>query len=93
LNALRNGTPIADKKLQSLHEFTRKVVESRGFVSDADVDMFINAGYTKANILDVVAGVALKVMSNYTNHITKTPVDDFAKKNVWIHPINRTNVA
>jgi hypothetical protein len=55
--------------------------------------MFINAGYTKANILDVVAGVALKVMSNYTNHITKTPVDDFAKKNVWIHPINRTNVA
>lgn len=86
LNALRNGTTIPDQKLQTLREFTRKVVENRGFVSDADVDTFIAAGYTKANVLDVVAGVALKVMSNYTNHITKTPVDDFAKKNAWTKP-------
>lgn len=93
LNALRNGTPIADQKLQALREFTRKVVTERGFVSDADVDAFIAAGYSKANVLDVVAGVALKVMSNYTNHITKTPLDDFAKKNAWTHPKNRVNAA
>lgn len=86
LNALRNGTPVPDAKLQTLREFTRKVVEERGFVSDADVETFLAAGYTNAHVLDVVAGVALKVMSNYTNHITKTPLDDFAKKNAWTKP-------
>lgn len=86
LNALRQGTKIPDAKLQALREFTRKMVEHRGFVSDADIESFLAAGYTKANVLDVVAGVALKVLSNYTNHISKTPVDDFAKKNVWTKP-------
>lgn len=88
LNALRNGTPIPNKKLESLREFTRKVVINRGFISDEDVRVFLAAGYTKANVLDVVAGVALKVMSNYANHIVKTPLDDFAKKNAWTKPAN-----
>lgn len=86
LNALRNGAPIPDQKLQALHEFTRKMVEKRGFVNDADIEAFLAAGYTNASVLDVVAGVALKVMSNYTNHITKTPLDDFARKNAWAKP-------
>lgn len=87
INALRNGTELPDTKLQTLREFTRKVVENRGFISDKDIETFLAAGYTKANVLDVVAGVALKVMSNYANHIVKTPIDDFAKKNIWTKPI------
>src|SRR5271166_331691 len=47
-----------------------KATSRRGFVSDADVEAFLAAGYTRANVFDVIAGVALKVMSNYTNHIT-----------------------
>jgi alkylhydroperoxidase family enzyme len=82
LTALRDGSPIPDAKLQAL----RKVVTERGFLSDGDIEAFLKAGYSKANVFDVIAGVALKVMSNYTNHITHTPLDDFMKANAWTHP-------
>lgn len=37
-------------------------------------------------MLDVVLGVATKVMSNYTNHIVHTPLDAFMKGNEWTKP-------
>ena len=89
LSALRDGKTIPDAKLQALREFTRKVVVERGVVSDTDIEAFLTAGYSKANVFDVITGVALKVMSNYTNHITHTPLDDFMKANVWTHHTKR----
>lgn len=93
LNALRDGKPIPDAKLQALREFTRKIVTERGFVADSDIDAFLAAGYSKANVFDVIAGVALKTMSNYTNHITHTPMDEFMKANAWTHPSKRDQAA
>ena len=72
---LRNDEPLGDDKLQALKDFTIKVLETRGNVSESDVDTFLSYGYTKRNIMDVLLAVTHKVMSNYTNHITKTEVD------------------
>lgn len=84
--ALRAGTPLPDAKLEALHRFTTIVVRERGFVPDADVEAFLAAGYTRRNVLDVILGVATKVMSNYTNHIVHTPYDAFMKGNEWTKP-------
>ncbi|TDV23317.1 alkylhydroperoxidase family enzyme [Paraburkholderia caballeronis] len=81
--ALRAGTPLPDAKLEALHRFTTLVVRERGFVPDADVDAFLAAGYTRRNVLEVILGVATKVMSNYTNHIVHTPYDAFMQGNEW----------
>lgn len=89
LTALREGTRIPNAKLQALREFTRLVVVERGFVPEAAVDAFLKAGYTRANVFEVIAGVGLKVMSNYTNHITHTPLDPFMVANTWTHPTQR----
>lgn len=93
LNALRDNTIIPDGRLQTLREFTRQLVVNRGFVSDETIDGLIAAGFTKANVLDVIAAIALKIMSNYTNHITHTPLDDFMKANEWVHPSKRSMAA
>jgi alkylhydroperoxidase family enzyme len=53
------------------------VVESRGFAGDAAVDAFLSAGFTKANVLEVVAVIATKTISTYTNHLTHTPHEAF----------------
>lgn len=37
-------------------------------------------------LLEVVLGVATKVMSNYTNHIVHTPYDASMKGNEWTKP-------
>lgn len=81
--AVREDRPIADLKLEALRVFTKKTVIDRGFVSDADVDAFLSAGYTRANVLAVILGVALKVISNYTNHVAETPVDEAFAKHAW----------
>jgi len=86
IEALRNGTDVPDARLEALHRFTTLVVRQRGWVADADVDAFIDAGFTRRNVLEVVLGVATKVMSNYTNHIVHTPLDAFMQGNEWSKP-------
>jgi alkylhydroperoxidase family enzyme len=83
IEALRAGKPLPDGKLEALHRFATLVVRNRGWVSDADADAFIAAGYTKRNVLEVILGVATKVMSNYTNHIAHTELDAFMHGNEW----------
>jgi len=89
IEALRAGTRLPDARLEALHRFTTLVVRNRGWVDDADVDAFIAAGYTRRNVLEVVLGVATKVMSNYTNHIVHTPLDAFMKGNEWSKPVTK----
>ncbi len=86
ITALRNGTEIADPKLQALHLFTARINETRGYVDQADIDAFLAAGYTEANILDVILGTSLKTLSNYTNHISNTPLDAAFRPNAWEAP-------
>ena len=89
VTALREGTPIADAKLEALRVFTRKIVVTRGWVDAADVTAFLAAGYTEAQVLEVILGTAVKVMSNYTNHLAQTPVDDRFAPLSWTHPDKR----
>ena len=88
IKALREATPIPDPKLEALRSFTLKVVRNRGNVADQDVEAFLAAGFTKRNILDVLLGVAHKTISNYTNHLAKTPVDAPFQAFAWDAPAN-----
>jgi uncharacterized peroxidase-related enzyme len=83
IEALRSGTEIADSKLEALRVFTIRMNETRGWVEQSDLDAFFAAGYDKASVLDVILGTSLKVLSNYTNHISQTPVDAAFKANTW----------
>lgn len=83
IEALRAGTSLADPKQEALRLFTAKVVEQRGFVDQGDLEAFLAAGYSKANILEVILGTGLKVLSNYTNHIAGTPVDGVFQADAW----------
>ncbi len=83
IKALRNGTPIADAKLQALRHFTQQIVKARGWVEDSEIEAFLTAGYSKQQVLEVILGIAIKVLHNYTNHIAKTPLDKQFQANAW----------
>ncbi len=83
-DAIRNGEEIPDTKLAALSKYTRVTVTKRGRVSEEDVNRFLDAGYTKENILGVVTAVGLKTMSNYFNHITDTPLDEAFSERAWV---------
>lgn len=75
IGAIRGGNPISDARLDALRRFTAAVVESRGWPSEDDTKAFLAAGYGRQQVLEVVLGVGLKTLSNYTNHIAETPLD------------------
>ncbi|SNS51555.1 carboxymuconolactone decarboxylase family protein [Tropicimonas sediminicola] len=81
--ALRNETPLPSAKLEALRDFTLSVVRNRGDVDEAAVQAFLDAGFTQRQVLEVVLGVAQKVMSNYVNHLVDTPVDEVFQKFEW----------
>ena len=75
MKAVRMRQAMSDPKLNALRNFAIRVYGQRGEVSAEDLDKFLEAGYTRDQALDVVACVAAKVMSNYTNSLAKTPLD------------------
>jgi len=81
--ALRNETPLENPKLEALRTFALIVVRNRGNVSQEELDAFYSAGYGEQQVLEIILGVSQKVISNYTNHIANTPVDDAFKKFAW----------
>jgi len=52
-----------------------QVAETRGNVSDADLVAARAAGLSDAQILEVVAGVALNILTNYVNNLAQTEID------------------
>lgn len=83
LGALRSDEPLADSKLEALRSFTRDMVRERGFASESAIAAFLAAGYSRASILEVVLGVTMKTLSNYTNHVAKTRLDEQLSPLAW----------
>lgn len=83
VEALRQGKELPDPKLQALAVFTRRMIDSRGWLDESDIQAFLDAGYTRRHILDLITALAMKTISNYTNHIADTPLDDAFSKKAW----------
>ena len=83
VDALRARTTLPDPRLNALATFTRKVVRERGRVSKADVDTFVAAGFTRAQVLETIMGVSIKTLSNYANHILETPLNREFATEAW----------
>lgn len=75
LAALRAGKTLPDARLEAIRRFTHHMWETRGNPSKAELDAFRNAGYSDKDVLYVVLAMAVKTISNYTNHLFGTEVD------------------
>ena len=66
----------SDPKRDAAVQFARKVIETRGKVSDADLKAVRDAGYTDANVMEIVALVAQYSLTNFFNNVFD-PEKDF----------------
>ncbi|GHH85378.1 alkyl hydroperoxide reductase AhpD [Streptomyces sulfonofaciens] len=74
LAAAREGKS-EDPHVQAVLTLTRSVLEGRGQGGEAAVAAAREAGVTDAEIAEVVANVALNIMTNYFNELVDTEVD------------------
>jgi uncharacterized peroxidase-related enzyme len=86
VEAVRSGEKPADKKAAALVAFTTTLVRERGWASDSDVEAFINAGFSKAAVFDVLTAVSLKTLSNYSNHLTQPALNPELESFAWAPP-------
>jgi len=64
-----------DAKTQAALDFAYALIENRGHVTEADMAAVRKAGYNNAEILEIVAHVALNTFTNYFNEVVKTEID------------------
>ena len=83
IEALRNRTELPTAKLQALHLTTLALVRNRGHLSDTEAKLFFDAGYGNQQVLEILLGISQKLISNYTNHLAETPIDEPFKKFAW----------
>lgn len=70
-----NPADFDDAKLATLANFTVAIMENKGAVSDEELTDFLNAGYTQQQAVEVVLGIALATLCNYTNNLGKTEIN------------------
>lgn len=82
-DAIRDNQVIPDAKLAALSTFTRTMLTARGLPGKADVAAFLAAGYSERQILEIVLAIAVKTISNYSNHLFHTPLDMVFEERRW----------
>ena len=72
--ANRNGSST-DPKAAAAVTFAARVALERGHVADADLAAVKAAGYSNAEIVEIVLHVALNTLTNYINEVAQTEID------------------
>jgi AhpD family alkylhydroperoxidase len=70
LSEIATKNKVTEVKDKVLADFTQLIVKTRGKPSESKVHEFIEADFTKQQILEVILIVATKTLSNYINHFT-----------------------
>jgi len=52
-------------------------------VPEDEQSAFLDAGFDQRAVLDVITILALKTLSNYTNHLANTPLDEAFQEKAW----------
>ena len=79
IQGIKNKSGIPDEKLKQLSHFTSIMVAKRGNPTEEDVRSFLDAGYAEHHIMSIILAIAVKTLSNYTNHLFRTEVDERLK--------------
>ncbi|MEM6845888.1 MAG: carboxymuconolactone decarboxylase family protein [Bacteroidota bacterium] len=72
---IRSGEASFDEKIDALAKFVKDITINRSKPSAEALDNFFTAGYTKANLVDVIVVIGDKIISNFIHGSTQVPVD------------------
>jgi uncharacterized peroxidase-related enzyme len=72
---LRNGSASFDNKLDALVKLAASIVKNKGKATEETVEAFFTAGYTEANLIDLVIVIGDKIISNYIHNVTGFEID------------------
>jgi alkylhydroperoxidase family enzyme len=89
-DAIREARLPSDRRFAALSSLAKTLIEKRGHLSEQELDAFIAAGFTKEQVLEVIAIVAASTITNYAGTITNPPLEDRFQQFAWREQQQRT---
>jgi len=83
IQAIRERQLPKQKRYAVLSELAKKLIEKRGQLTDDDVTAFLEAGFEKEHLLEVIAVVAASTITNYAGKITTPPLEAVLQEHAW----------
>ena len=81
--AIRAGRVAGNQRFAALSTLAKTFIEKRGHLSEPELEAFIAAGFTKEQILEVIAIVAASTITNYAGTIANPPLEDQFRPYAW----------
>ena len=75
VSAIRSKEVVDQPEWQALVALLREILANKGAVSDKTVTAFLDAGYSKRQMLDLLPAIAMKTLTNYLDHMTQIELD------------------
>ena len=72
---LRSGVADFDRKLNSLVQLVKNMMEQKGKVDTSLMDNFLSEGYTPEHLVDVLLVVGDNFITNFTGKVLDVPID------------------
>lgn len=83
VQAIRRRQIPTDSRNAALSTLARSLIEKRGRLDALEVSRFLEAGFEKAHLLEVIAVVAASTITNYTGNVTQPPVEAAFEGHAW----------
>lgn len=83
VDAIRNGRVPADRRHAALSTLTRTAIDKRGHLDAQDVSAFLEAGFRRDQVLEVLAVAAASTITNYVGNITRPPLEAQFQTHAW----------
>jgi alkylhydroperoxidase family enzyme len=81
--AIRERRLPTDKRFAALSALAKALIEKRGHLAEPELDSFNAVGFTKEQVLEVIAIVAASTITNYTGTIANPPLEDAFRQHAW----------
>jgi alkylhydroperoxidase family enzyme len=83
VDAIREGRIPRVAKSAALSALARTLIEKRGQLDNLDQTAFLDTGFDKEHLLEVVAIVAASTITNYSGNVTQPPLEDAFQAYRW----------
>lgn len=81
--AIRERRMPGNKRFAALSLLAKALIERRGHLSEEELASFIADGFTREQVLEVIAIVAASTITNYAGTIANPPLEDRFQQYAW----------
>lgn len=83
VDAIREGRAPVDRGHAALSALTKAAIEKRGHLDGHDVSAFLEAGFRRDQVLEVLAVAAASTVTNYVGSIAQPPLEAQFQVHAW----------